>query len=87
MITLTPQAKIGLESPKDPEAQRFMLKWTQVLEEMQLRYGPYPNGFANGFIREQPLPDFRRRAGSQGRQRVCSLGFGPKKQLGQVRQE
>jgi hypothetical protein len=29
----------------------WMRVWTDVLEEFVLRYGPYPNGFANGFLK------------------------------------
>lgn len=58
MLILTPDARIGLGSPEDPDTVRWMVRWTHVLQEMQLRYGPYPNGFTNGFIREDPLPDF-----------------------------
>ncbi|AHY58964.1 hypothetical protein [Stenotrophomonas rhizophila] len=81
MITLTPQAKIGLGSPKDPEAQRFMLKWTQVLEEMKLRYGPYPNGFTNGFIREQPLSDFVGELGRKAASVFAALDLDPRNSL------
>lgn len=58
MMVLTPGALIGLGSPDDPEAQRWMVRWTQVLHEMQLRHGPYPNGFTDGFMQEKPIPDF-----------------------------
>lgn len=81
MITLTPQAKIGLGSPEDPEAQRFMLKWTQVLQEMQLRYGPFPNGFTSGFIREQPLPDLVGELGRKAANVFAALDLDPRNSL------
>lgn len=58
MMVLTPDALVGLGSVQDPEAQRWMIRWTQVLEEMRIRYGPYPNGFTNGFIQQESPPDF-----------------------------
>jgi len=81
MITLTPEAKIGLGSPDDPGTQRFMLKWTQVLQEMQLRYGPYPNGFTNGFMREQPPPDFVGELGCKAANVFASLELDPRNSL------
>lgn len=77
MLSLTPGAKIGVGSPDDPEAQRFLLRWTQVLQEMRLRYGPYPNGFTNGFIREEPLPDFVGELGRKAAGVYTRLGLDP----------
>lgn len=70
MMVLTPGARIGLGSVQDPEAQRWMIRWTQVLEEMQIRYGPPPNGFTNGFLRQEPFPDF---AGDLGRKAASTF--------------
>lgn len=68
MLILTPEGKVGLGSPENEESLRWMYKWTQVLQEMQLRYGPYPNGFTNGFMKRDRLPDF---VGELGKKAAC----------------
>jgi hypothetical protein len=35
--------------------QYWMVLFTHVLEEFQYRYGPYPNGFINGFIKSADI--------------------------------
>ena len=57
MLILTPEAKIGL-LPITPESAIWMEKWTHVLEEMQLRFGPYPAGFTRGILHSEPFPNF-----------------------------
>jgi hypothetical protein len=32
-----------------------MVKWTHALEEFALRYGPYPNCFSDGSIKDAPI--------------------------------
>jgi hypothetical protein len=54
-LTLTNEGKIGLHPPKR-EGEYWMLLWTHVLEEFVLRYGPYPAGFTNGFIKKAQIP-------------------------------
>jgi hypothetical protein len=39
-----------------PEGEAWMVLFTHLLEEFGLRYGPYPNGFTNGFMRSAPMP-------------------------------
>jgi hypothetical protein len=51
------EAKIGL-LPIDDVSGVWMEKWTHVLEEMQLRHGPYPSGFTRNILHSEPLPDF-----------------------------
>jgi hypothetical protein len=57
MLTLTPEAKIGVLGV-DPEGIRWMELWTHVLEEMALRFGPYPSGFTREILHNEPFPDF-----------------------------
>jgi len=57
MLTLTPEAKVGLP-PIDPHGIRWMERWTHVLEEMALRFGPYPNGFTKDILHSEPFPNF-----------------------------
>jgi hypothetical protein len=55
LIVITEEAKIGLP-PINPESTYWMELWTHVLEEFVLRFGPYPQGFEDGFIREGAIP-------------------------------
>lgn len=50
MATLTPKGQIGLHELND-DGIFWMIKWTHVLEEFVLRYGPYPNGFSDGSMK------------------------------------
>lgn len=81
MMVLTPDALIGLGSVQDPEAQRWMIRWTQVLEEMRIRYGPYPNGFTNGFIQQEPFPDFAGELGKKAANVFASCKLDPEQTL------
>lgn len=56
LLILTHQAKIGLP-PIDDESAIWMEKWTHVLEEMQLRHGPYPAGFTSNILHSEPFPN------------------------------
>lgn len=57
MLTLTPEAKIGV-LPVTPEGIRWFELWTHVLEEMVIRHGPYPAGFTREIFHSEPFPDF-----------------------------
>jgi len=57
MLRLTPEAKVGLP-PMDARGIRSMELWTHVLEEMVLRFGPYPAGFGREILHIEPFPDF-----------------------------
>lgn len=57
MLTLTPEAKVGVVAV-DPEGVRWMELWTHVLEEMVLRFGPFPSGFTREILHTEPFPDF-----------------------------
>tara|TARA_R110001583_G_C5558663_1_gene400980 strand:+ start:110 stop:982 length:873 start_codon:yes stop_codon:yes gene_type:complete len=51
MMTLSEKGQISLHG-LSKIGEFWMVKWTHVLEEFVLRYGPYPNGFTNGFIKD-----------------------------------
>lgn len=51
MTTLTPKGQIGLHGLND-DGIFWIIKWTHILEEFTLRYGPYPNGFSDGFLKD-----------------------------------
>ena len=56
MLRLTPDGKIGVP-PIDAAFALWNEKWTHVLEEMQLRHGPYPGGFTRDILHREPFPD------------------------------
>lgn len=55
VLVVTRENKIST-NPLDEGGLLWMILWTHVLEEFALRYGPYPSGFQNGFIRDVALP-------------------------------
>jgi len=56
LLILTPEAKIGLLALNN-EGAMWIEKWTHMLEEMQLRYGPYPAGFTRNILHSDPFPN------------------------------
>ena len=55
-LVLQEDNKIGLHSLKG-EGVYWITIFTQLAEEFKLRYGPYPAGFTNGFIKEMRFFD------------------------------
>lgn len=51
LLILTEDGKIGHIQPND-EGKKWMSLWTHVLEEFEIRFGPFPSGFEDGFMRE-----------------------------------
>lgn len=70
MMLLTPEAKIGIGPPGDHNAMHWLFRWTQTAQEMELRHGPFPNGFTNKFMQKKPIPDF---VGELGRKAASLL--------------
>jgi hypothetical protein len=56
-LTLTSEAKIGL-LPVNAQGIIWVEKFIHVLEEMQLRYGPFPAGFTRNILHSEPFPAF-----------------------------
>ena len=56
LLSLTPEGKIGMLA-MEPAGVRWMELWTHVLEEMTLRFGPYPAGFTREILHNEPFPD------------------------------
>lgn len=54
MITLTAEGKAGLHGLTN-EGKFWLSIWTHILEEFVVRYGPPPNGFTNGFMKNAPI--------------------------------
>ena len=72
LLRLTPEAKIGLPAISD-ESAIWMEKWTHVLEEMQLRHGPYPSGFTRDILHKEPFPDFASTLAENAAKRLSTL--------------
>ena len=56
IITLEENNKIGVHSLEE-EGEHWFTIWTHLLEEFCIRYGPYPSGFTNGFLKEVRMPN------------------------------
>ena len=57
-LVLTEENKIGLH-PINQEGKYWMSLFIHVLEEYEIRFGPYPAGFKRGLINEIRIPDPR----------------------------
>lgn len=56
LILLNEESKISLPKISN-ESEKWMILWTHVLEEFVIRFGPYPNGFTTGFMKNVRIPD------------------------------
>ena len=74
MLTVTPEAKIGVLKI-DNVGVEWMEKWTHALEEMVLRYGPYPNGFDRDILHSEPFPDFASELAGKAARKMSTLGL------------
>ena len=74
LLRLTPEAKIGAFEIDD-ENVVWLEKWTHVLEEMQLRYGPYPSGFTREILHSEPFPDFASTLAEKAARKLSALGI------------
>ena len=83
MLTVTPEAKIGVLKI-DNVGVEWMEKWTHALEEMVLRYGPYPNGFDRDILHSEPFPGLRVRISRQGRPKDVNSWSAPRRSVHQV---
>jgi hypothetical protein len=54
MLILSDNGQISLHGCNDTRIY-WMIKWTHSLEEFALRYGPYPNGFSDGSMRDASI--------------------------------
>jgi hypothetical protein len=57
LLRVTHGGKIGF-FPIDAAVAGWLEKFTHMLEEMQLRYGPYPSGFTREIFHSEPFPAF-----------------------------
>jgi hypothetical protein len=72
---LSPDGKISLNSLTDATAGMFMEKFAHVMEELQLRYGPYPAGVTREIFRAGPLPNFATELGQKAAKRIAPFGL------------
>lgn len=72
LLRVNPEAKIDI-GPITEESAIWMEKWTHILEEMQLRYGPYPAGFTREILHSEPFPDFVSELAKKATTRLSSL--------------
>jgi hypothetical protein len=54
LTLLSAQGQISIHPPRTSEPF-WLIKWTHALEEFSLRYGPYPNGFSDGSMKDAPI--------------------------------
>lgn len=74
MLRVNPDAKIGLP-PISDESAMWIEKCTHVLEEMQLRHGPYPAGFTREVLHSEPFPDFASDLAEKAAKTLSSYGL------------
>jgi hypothetical protein len=74
LLRVNPEAKIDA-GPITSESAIWMEKWTHVLEEMQLRYGPYPAGFTREILHLEPFPNFASDLAEKAAKRISSIGL------------
>jgi hypothetical protein len=76
LLRLNEEAKIEV-GPITDELELWSEKWVHVLEEMQLRHGPYPAGFTRDILHSEPFPDFASDLADRAARRLSSLGLKP----------
>lgn len=54
ILLLSGKGQISLH-PIDGIGEYWMILFTHIIEEFQQRYGPYPNGFTTGFIKDATI--------------------------------
>lgn len=76
LLRLQEDAKIGV-FPIDGEMPVWIEKWTHMLEEMQLRYGPYPNGFTREILHSELFPNFASELAGKAARAMSKMGLKP----------
>jgi len=74
LLRVNAEARIDI-GPITDNTLIWMEKWTHVLEEMQLRYGPFPAGFTREILHSEPFPDFVSELAKKAAKRLSSLGL------------
>jgi hypothetical protein len=74
MLRITAEAKVGLY-PIIEKFEPMLERFTHVLEEFQLRHGPYPAGFTPNIFHSEPFPDFVSDLAGKAAKRLSSIGL------------
>jgi len=59
------------------DSTSWMEKCTHMLEEMKLRYGPYPAGFTRDILHKEPFPNFASDLAGKAAKRLASIQSRP----------
>ena len=76
ILSLSPEGKIG-PGPVTDQSAVWIEKFTHMLEELQLRYGPYPAGFTHEVLHSESLPNFASEIAAKAAKRLSSLALKP----------
>ncbi|MBX9646788.1 MAG: hypothetical protein K2X57_07010 [Xanthobacteraceae bacterium] len=71
---VTSDAKVGPQQIKDGGGIWFE-RLIHILEEMQLRHGPYPAGFSRDIFRKEPFPNYASELAGKAARKLASLGI------------
>lgn len=73
LLILAPDGKISVGTGKDFNEDMWV-KYTHALAEMESRYGPFPNGFTNGFFKNAELVNPTHPTPPRSKSAIDSLG-------------
>ncbi|MGY3022986.1 hypothetical protein ACVWXR_000821 [Pseudomonas lurida] len=68
--------RLSVLTGKDMNVEMWV-KWTHILAEMEKRYGPYPNGFTNGFVKGANIVSPTFPSVPLGRDAIAKVGMQP----------
>lgn len=74
MLRVTPEATVGV-FPVGEMSGIWWEKWTHVLEEMVIRYGPFPAGFDRDVLHFEPFPKYGSELARKAAKRMSALGL------------
>jgi hypothetical protein len=76
LLLVTEDGKVGM-LPINQTGIMWMEKWTHMLEEMVIRYGPFPSGFERDVLHSEPFPNFASELATAAARRMKSLKLKP----------
>jgi len=74
LLLVDPEGKASLSRITN-ESALWLEKFTHVLEEMQLRHGPYPAGFTREILHSEPFPNFASELAEKAAKRLTPIGL------------
>jgi hypothetical protein len=75
LLRLGHDAKIGPAALMTDEYAIWLEKWFHVLEEMELRHGPYPAGITRDILHSEPFPNFASELADKAARKMSSLAL------------